>query len=472
MENFLLGFKRIFGKQTNNERRSRLPFCLMLVGFMVLVALRNTIALDYPVVILSVYAVIMAFLCDRDEIVAFGIACIPLSPAFYYDTVLAMLILVYIVKYPKTLRSFRLWALIPFVLMMGWELWHEIAYGFSGMNYFYAFMTLGFSVFIVCAADRKLDFGLISRVLAVSTVFCCLMVLLRMLIAKDFDFAALFGNRWFRFGRDAVNIGEPISYVLRYNPNGLGAICNLSIAGLLLRMKRQGFNLLDFSLSAILALLGLLTQSRAFLLTFAVMVLLFALTVQSGALKRLRNLGVLVCIGAVGVGIVWLVFPFVIEHIFARLGEADISNGRNDLFAWYNEYLVSDSEHLWFGTGLQDIVSRVNNSLILGIDNCPHNGIQELVLVWGIPGLLLFCGLIIFIICSAKKMNRKMSLMGFIPLIMIFVDGMFGQIITSGATKIMLCFAFVALATDFSDAARIKDKNEKIKLRHAELMTK
>lgn len=461
-----------FYKQINNKTRSRLPFCLMLAGFMVLVALRNTVALDYPIIILTVYAGVMAVFSDRDEMVAFGIACIPFSPAFYYDTVLAMLILVYIVKYPKTLKGFKLWALIPFALMMGWELWHEILYGFSGMNYFYAFMTLGFTAFVVCAADWKLDFGLISRVLAVSTVFCCLMVLLRMLIAKDFDFAALFGNRWFRFGRDAVDIGEPISYVLRYNPNGLGAICNLSIAGLLLRMKRQGFNLLDFSLSAILALFGLLTQSRAFLLTFAVMVLLFALTVQSGALKRLRNLGILVCIGAVGVGIVWLVSPFVIEHILARLGEADISNGRNDLFAWYNEYLISDPEHLWFGTGLQDILTKVNSIVLVPVDNVSHNGIQELVIVWGIPGLLMFLGFIACMVVAAKKSCKKLCFVGFIPLIMLFVNGMFGQIITSGTVKVTLCFVFAALATDFSDAARIKDKNEKIKLRHAKLMNK
>lgn len=461
-----------FYKQINNKTRSRLPFCLMLAGFMVLVALRNTVALDYPIIILTVYAGVMAVFSDRDEMVAFGIACIPFSPAFYYDTVLAMLILIYIVKYPKNLKGFKLWALIPFALMMGWELWHEILYGFSGMNYFYAFMTLGFTAFVVCAADWKLDFGLISRVLAVSTVFCCLMVLLRMLIAKDFDFAALFGNRWFRFGRDAVDIGEPISYVLRYNPNGLGAICNLSIAGLLLRMKRQGFNLLDFSLSAILALFGLLTQSRAFLLTFAVMVLLFALTVQSGALKRLRNLGILVCIGAVGVGIVWLVSPFVIEHILARLGEADISNGRNDLFAWYNEYLISDPEHLWFGTGLQDILTKVNSIVLVPVDNVSHNGIQELVIVWGIPGLLMFLGFIACMVVAAKKSCKKLCFVGFIPLIMLFVNGMFGQIITSGTVKVTLCFVFAALATDFSDAARIKDKNEKIKLRHAKLMNK
>lgn len=461
-----------FYKQINNKTRSRLPFCLMLAGFMVLVALRNTVALDYPIIILTVYAGVMAVLSDRDEMVAFGIACIPFSPAFYYDTVLAMLILIYIVKYPKNLKGFKLWALIPFALMMGCELWHEILYGFSGMNYFYAFMTLGFTAFVVCAADWKLDFGLISRVLAVSTFFCCLMVLLRMLIAKDFDFAALFGNRWFRFGRDAVNIGEPISYVLRYNPNGLGAICNLSIVGLLLRMKRQGFNLLDFSLSAILALFGLLTQSRAFLLTFAVMVLLFALTVQSGALKRLRNLGILICIGAVGVGIVWLVSPFVIEHILARLGEADISNGRNDLFAWYNEYLISDPEHLWFGTGLQDILTKVNSIVLVPVDNVSHNGIQELVIVWGIPGLLMFLGFIACMVVAAKKSCKKLCFVGFIPLIMLFVNGMFGQIITSGTVKVTLCFVFAALATDFSDAARIKDKNEKIKLRHAKLMNK
>ena len=461
-----------FDKQLNKRRCSRLPFCLMLFGFMVLVSLRNTIALDYPVVILSVYAVIMAFLCDRDEIVAFGIACIPFSPAFYYDTVLAMLILVYIVKYPKTLKNFRLWALIPFVLMMGWELWHEIAYGFSGMNYFYAFMTLGFSVFIVCAADWKLDFGLISRVLAVSTVFCCTMTLLRMLIAKDFDAVLLFSDRWYRLGIDAKHIGESISYVFRYNPNGLGAICNLSIIGLLLRMKQKGFNIADGLLCVALVLFGALTQSRMFLLTFAVVVFVYALVVQSGALVKLRNVGILVALGAVGIGIVWIVSPFVIEHILARLGEADLSNGRSDLLAWYNDYLISDPEHLWLGTGLQDILGRVNANVAAPIDNVSHNGIQELVVVWGIPGFIMLAGLIACIICSAKKMNRKMSLMGFIPMIMMLTNSMFGQVITSGTVKIMLCFAFVALATDFSDAARIKDKNEKIKLRHAELMTK
>ena len=461
-----------FKRQIENKTRSRLPFCLMLAGFMVLVALRNTVALDYPVIILTVYAGVMAVFSDRDEMVAFGIACIPFSPAFYYDTVLAMLILIYIVKYPKNLKGFKLWALIPFALMMGCELWHEILYGFSGMNYFYAFMTLGFTAFVVCAADWKLDFGLISRVLAVSTVFCCAMTLLRMLIAKDFDAVLLFSDRWYRLGIDAKHIGESISYVLRYNPNGLGAICNLSIIGLLLRMKQKGFNIVDGLLAVSLVLFGALTQSRMFLLTFAVVVFIYALTVQNGVVNRLRNIGILVCIGAVGVGIVWLVSPFVIEHILARLGEADISNGRNDLFVWYNEYLISDPEHLWFGTGLQDVVGRVNNGLDFGVETCPHNGIQELVIVWGIPGLLMFLGFIACMVIAAKKSCKKLCFVGFIPLIMLFVNGMFGQIITSGTVKVTLCFVFAALATDFSNKTRIKDENEKIKLRHEKLMNK
>ena len=444
----------------------------MMAGFMVLVAFRNTIALDYPVIILSVYAIVMAIFCDRDEMVAFGVAALPFSPAFYYDTVLATMILIYIIKYPKALKKFKLWALIPFVLMMIWEFCHEIAYGFSGMNYFYSFMTLGFTVFVVCAVDWKMDFGFVSRVLAVSTVFCCSMTLLRMLIAKNFDAVLLFSDRWYRLGIDAKHIGESISYVLRYNPNGLGAICNLSIVGLLLRMKKCGFNIIDSLLCISLVLFGALTQSRMFLLTFALAVFLYALTVQSGAFKRLRNVGILMCIGVIGIGIVWMVSPFVIEHIIARLETVDLSNGRNDLFAWYNDYLISDPEHLWFGTGVWDVLTKVNVGASVTVDNASHNGIQELVIVWGIPGVLIFGGLMLCMILAAKKSCKKLCFIGFIPLIMLFVDGLFGQIITSGATKISMCFVFVAIATDFSTGAQIKEKNEKVRLRHAKLMEK
>lgn len=461
-----------FNRQIENKNRSRVPFCLMMAGFMVLVALRNIFALDYPVIILTVYAGIMAVFCDRDEMVAYGVACLPFSPAFYYDTVLAMLILIYILKYPKTLRVSRIWLLVPFVLMMGWELCHEIIFGFSGMEYFYSFMTLGFTVFIVYAADWKFDFSLISRTLAICTVFCCAMVLLRVLIAKEFDVVGLFGNRWYRFGSNDLSIEDSISYVLIYNPNGLGSICNLSIIGLLLRMKMRGFNVIDGLLSVVLVLFGALTQSRMFLLTFAAMVLLFAIFVQRGALKRLRNVGILAVIGVVGIGLIWLATPFVVEHILARLGETDLSNGRNDLFAWYNEYLGSDPEHLWFGTGLQDILTKVNLGASQSVDNVSHNGIQELVIVWGIPGLIMFLGLIVCMIVAAKKNEKRLSFLNFIPLVMMFVNGMFGQIITSGAVKISLCFIFVAMATDFSAETRIRDKNEFIKLRHSKLMGK
>ena len=94
------------------------------------------------------------------------------------------------------------------------------------------------------------------------------------------------------------------------------------------------------------------------------------LFICNGALNKIRNVGILLGIGIIGICILWFVLPFVIEHILARLGEADISNGRNELFAWYNDYLVSDFEHLWFGTGLQDILARVNEGCILTIDNC------------------------------------------------------------------------------------------------------
>jgi len=417
----------------------------MMAGFMALIFVRNITKIEYPIVILLVYACVMAMLADHDEIIALAVSFVPFSAAFQYRYALLALIVIYAVKHWREMKKLNLYAYIPLALMMCWEAAHALLGDFSIVLYLQGFSELIFCSFVISLPNKKFDYSLISRVLAVAVVFCCCVSLLKLLETVDYDFEAIFQDSEYRFGVVDENVG---SYGLNYNSNALGFMCNIGMLGLLLRMAKHKANILDIILVVAQIALGFLTISRSFTICLILSFVLFIFSISPKVGKLIKYTVAFGVILALALIVINSAAPYIFENLVDRFGADDVTGGRAGLLEAYNEYLFSDESHYLFGTGLQDVMGKVNKEAAFAVNNVSHNGIQELMVVWGIPGIVLFstfCGMLFFM--SSKK--HSLSMCNFIPFIVWFAMGMSGQWITSGKDMLMLAFLFIVLQTDF-----------------------
>ena len=430
-------------EKTKDKPKLHLPFWIMLAGFMGLIYIRNILEIEYPIVVLLLYAGAMALLCDHDEIIALAVTFVPFSAAFQYRYALLVLMVVYAIKHLKDMKKINLSAYIPLLLVMVWELLHGITGEFSFVAYLQGFTELIFCSFVISLPNKKFDYSLISRVLAVCVAFSCTVLLLKLLPEVNYNFEKIFEGGNYRFG---INDENAESYVMNYNANSLGFMCNMSIAGLIIRMMSRRVNIIDVALIGVLVFYGALTLSRSFVLCFALVIVLsmFASGIKLG--KIVRNVVLFSLAVAVMLLVLQLTVPYVLNNILERFMEDDVTGGRAKLMVWYNEYIFSDLEHLLFGTGLQNILGKVNLGAHVKIEGVPHNAIQELVVVWGLPGIVLFGVFVIYMISNAKKQNG-VKLVNFIPLIVWFVMGMSGQWITSGRDMLLQTWIYVVLCS-------------------------
>ena len=92
---------------------------------------------------------------------------------------------------------------------------------------------------------------------------------------------------------------------------------------------------------------------------------------------------------------------------------------------------------------MQDLRTKLTD--IWGyIYEVPHNGFQEIVVVWGIVGLILFFVMLIAITKNWLNKSCRNNLT-IIPMVAILLFSMAGQLITSYSALLALSFSYMCL---------------------------
>lgn len=415
---------------------SKILFYTGLLTMLLIIFATNGLGIAIPAIAILAVGGITAFVCDRNGIIALTVCSIAMSPVFQHKYLILACAVIYVIKYGKDVKVSK--AVLPVCCMLVWELLHGIGYEFSFYNYVRSFAELIWCAFLMCTNFKKLDYPMICRALAIAAIGMMSTVLFVLLKGTNFDFEAIFTGSY-RFGKTDSE-GEDFS--LSYNANQLGFICNIAICGLaqLIAAKKQ--NIVDFLMIAALVMFGVMTMSRTFLLCLALILVMFILATPSKKVRRKRIWGAGLAVLAIG-ALVIMFMPSVLETFLGRFEDEDISNGRFDLFAFYTKHLFSKLEYLFFGVGLQDRLEKIEqiHQTTTGV---PHNGFQEVLVCWGIVGLILFFWHLVEMV-RAKKSDEKRSILHFMPLILILVYVQFGQLITNNTALIALSFAFISL---------------------------
>lgn len=422
------------------KKSNRTIFFIGMLFMWLLIVARNVLSINIPVLAILAVGALIAMLGDRDEIIALGVCCIPMSNSFQYKYLILLCIAIYIFKFFGDIRING--AILPLLLMMIWELLHGIKYNFSFYEYLRGFSELVFVTFLMILKPRKIDFPFIVRILAWVSVGMMMIVLANLLLVSNFNLELIF-NGYYRFGSTMT---ESENFGGTYNPNQLGMICNLAIASIMILIIKKEAKLFDYVALSLLVIFGIMTMSRAFLLCLALLVVLFIFATKESVLKKIRTVILLLLVVVIVFLIVRSTMPFIIEQVLGRFQEEDMLNGRDELFAFYNEHIFSSPEYFVFGIGIQDFAGKFD-ALYNNSYNVAHNGTQEIVICWGIVGFILFVYFLIKLIKNKNCVKRKLR--DFLPVILILVYVQSGQLITNGTALLALALAHIALQTNY-----------------------
>lgn len=428
-------------------------YCMLMA---VLMILRYLLKIDVPDAAFLLVAVGPAIFSSPSELLACMVSYIPLSVAFQYKYALFILMGIMLLKNRWRIKSG--YALLLVLVMMAWELLHIVYGHFSITEYVRGFAELLFMGALIMIDLGELDHKLIIRSLSVSVVGVCLIMFLMQLQRFNYNLLAVFSRSaasW-RFGQSNMSSGR---FALNFNANNLGFICNLSASGMLLLRKRNESAPFDLVLTIASLVFALMTLSRAAIVCMLMIIVLYVFGGESKGLKRVVGVVSLFAIVIIAGIAVYTYVPAVFVNLLERFQRKDIWNGRGSLMTQYMKFIFLSPAHLLFGIGMQGIYEKVSS--VIWVHDVPHNGMQEVLVAWGVPGLaVMLAWIAMIVVLSTVYSGRKRDFYQYVPLLLVLVSTMAGQFLTSSRALMALSYAYICLCIGTSMKMKDIDEHE------------
>lgn len=417
-------------------------FYILVAILMTITLAKYAFLLNIHKLILSLIVVLIALSGDKDEILATIMCCIPLhnSINFYVATTVCSVVLVF-----KYINEFRFKGHIILVLsMIIWELLHCLDGNLDIVSIITSISPLVVLMIIISLDIKHVDYLFVVRSMAIVWGGLCFVQLANFAILTGGDFVSAFAN----LQRLGVYVGDDSLKLIAINPNTLGIISILITTGLYQFVSIRKHKKIDILLISILLFFGMIASSKTFLVCFVTMVVLFVLGQYGNVFQKLKTFTIITLVSLLVVGIEALLFPETLEYLLNRFSDPDVTTGRDVLMRDYHNYIMNNIDVMFFGVGLNEFGKKVLDIGKVSF-NLPHNGIQEIIIAWGIPGLIMMFTLFIIMIVKSKRYGSSKTVINYIPLLLILLKSMAGQLITSGYTMVALAFAYLSLCQDF-----------------------
>ena len=197
------------------------------------------------------------------------------------------------------------------------------------------------------------------------------------------------------------------------NPNTLQFLSVIAIAILVsLYFKHYTSKIAMFSLVIYFAIIGLLTMSKAFIVCFMILTLIyFILMFRRNKKQSWKELGIFVVVSTIIILIFFDKFKSIFSRFFIYGYDNPLDNiltGRFSLWEKYLKYWSSSILTIIFGCGVSH-----EQPFSLG----PHSGYVDIVYKFGLLGIILICLLVYSYLKETKQKKRKIFFCKFYSII-------------------------------------------------------
>lgn len=413
--------------------RSKYTIFLMCI-FNIALFIRDVNDIPIPRIFFILVTALIFCATDFKYIIAFVSFLFPSSAGLPFFEILALAM---VFGVPKIRSSIRIntWLLVCALLILMRETYAFFSLAFVSMpilalNYYLLFF---FPCVFIPSCYKKIDYPLVLKAYLLGTFFMATNIF--------FQYVSVYGLA--DFLELGVRIGDTRT-ALGYGAAGLRVSNNQNVLGVLCSTALYVFLILNYKklLPAYYAFLipfiigfGLLTQSRAFMLA---LVVIFAYYIVAVILENKKNN--IRSISSIAVPIATAVLCFVAffhflpqfaDNLMGRLETDDITGGRGDIINYFNSFLLNNPRFLFFGAG-----GIQGYRQYAGTTFGAHNGLQQVLLTWGVAGLSVV-GVIMYHLYKAAVAGSKLEFLGFLPIFMYFWNLMTFQWFSS-ATMLLL----------------------------------
>ena len=429
-----------------NKEQSYVRFLVLFALLSAIIFTRYGLQINIPRELALLPVAAIALLGNQTEITAVCMCLIPFHESLDFYIALIIVVFIYVLKFHKRIKINMGFFLMLIIVI--WELLHSLTSDFSPITFVTALSPIIALTVIICSDLSGIDYAFTVRAVSVAAVVTCFTMLIQIAWISGFNVITFMLNLR-RLGALSEASADRLQITGgMVQTNSLGVICVLITAALLQLRNIGKKKKSDTLMMLTLLIFGTLTASRTFIICLLLMILLVFMGQKDGKTK-LKYFGIAIIAAIFILSVLSIFFPDQLEFYISRFFEKDITTGRDDLMVSYNRFITKNPSVMFFGVGLQDLGNKLVNIYRVA-SNVPHNSIQEIMAAWGIEGLLFIGGLILTLIVTAKKQNRNIKLLNYIPLIIILFKSVAGQLLTSNYTVLTLGFAYINMIQDLN----------------------
>lgn len=401
-------------KRTNSQK---LPFILVIsiVVVSALLVMRDIMGMSIGKMSFVAVILLSCVLMNYRFVISFLFFLLPILNGLPGNYILPIIAITLLIK-RKSLMSRK--AYLFFFLLAFFESIHFPFYNFP-INFP---LTIGYlsALFLMCyvisANDPTLDY---KRCLLLFCIGNALFLLIILGISSQYGGSAASileeGNRM----GETKTLTESLDgeLMINANPNGLGAFAIVGASIVLVLFKTKHLKVLPMTIFLTIFLsVGSMSVSRTFYVCLALMLVLVVFSRQGNKKYGGRFFNYLVTIGILA-AILYLILgnDLILNVILDRFTADDVitGSGRTEIMAMYHNWLMDNPVYLIFGTG------SVHYQQVAQLPSACHNAIQQVMVAYGIIGLLLFS----FLVYSGiKRCYTRKNFVYLIPFIVVFIS--------------------------------------------------
>lgn len=433
---------------SNNFDISNRKLRVLLIVYLTIYGIREIVGISVPDSVFSLYCLFSFVVLNSEQSFCFYMATIITTIPFLEVRIAYITLSLLKMLFIKKRIKLEVKAFILIMAMLVLQLVDILVYSKDSLRTtMYDYLNV-ITVFIVPLLWSTLHLKK-SHIIVAAKCFICGCILSA--VSLIWQSISLYGISYVisgsnRLGMD-LNLGKN-NMTTSLNTNTLAELMvSVIIIGFILY---RGKEIKTFTVSTLFlfgVLTILLTQSRGGLLCLTLFLIYYILFCINGRMAILKRIGMIIFIIIVALFVI-VKLPDLQNEILNRIYyQTDLSNGRLELNA--------DCLHAWsanvytiiFGYGARNYMSAAS-----GLRNSAHNMFVDILVSWGITGLILISGWVIFLIkkyiAGISRPNKKIA---YVPLVMYLTSLQDGQFLNVEIPFIMISF-FAILGSIFNDS--------------------
>lgn len=421
---------------------------LFITIFIFFLVLRDIVGVSLNRFVFIGISTLLFIFCDENGIVEFIAFIIPISLGISYSFISFIAVLFLILKRRGKFR-FSLSVLFPIGIAYIELL--NMFYPNSSMVDYFRIINI-FILFTLMFLDNHKSYNYKKMLKLYLMGFFTLSIFTLFFICKSTSIKEFFKSG-ITLGEDIVNSIEGNKVFAGNNSMGLYAVISISVSMLLFYAKAANKYILIFMI-CLGFIMGFISTSRGFIFSTLLCFVLFGIFSIRNIKSFLRTFLITLFLLSIAFLLINSVLSNFYDTFIAKMTMEDFSNGRYAIFEYYNKILFSDIKIFLIGVGIQ------NYQMKCATDVSIHNAIQEVLIAWGIFGLICVAGFFISLYKSAV-MNipkGKKSLVYLVPALVYLFYVQFNQLFSVTSFSMVIVIAYCSIALNSQENIEIEKK--------------